>query len=275
MSWLFAPGDRPDRCRKALASPADQVILDLEDGVAPADRKRARQAVLSLVSEGEPKGRRPWVRLNAVQGDLGQEDLKTFWEALSEGHRRFLIPRADRSVFDALQTLADGAEWVFLVETGKALWEIQREGVPRAWRGKACRFSLAALDYQLDMGGSTGPQEEELLLLRTQIALASRAGEWLPPVDAVYPLIDDLEGLKASAGRARRLGFVGKLLIHPKQIEVVHRAFAPSPEERTWAERVLAASGGAGAVRVDGLMVDRPVVDRARQILAQFQGARE
>lgn len=275
VSWLFVPGDRADRCRKALASPADQVILDLEDAVAPAVKERARQQLLVLLAEGAADGRRPWVRINAVQAELGRADLEAFWEAFPQGHRRFLVPKADRAAFAALEPRAAGAEWVFLVETGRALWEIQREGVPEAWRGQACRFSFGALDYQLDMGGMTGPEETELLHPRTQLALASRVGDWLPPIDAVYPSIGDLEGLEASVLRARRLGFVGKLLIHPQQIEVVHRAFAPSDEERAWAERVLAASGEAGAVQVDGMMVDRPVVDRARQILAQAGRRRE
>lgn len=263
-SWLFAPADVPDRCRKAYQSRADQVIWDLEDAVPPDRKDFAREAVLTLLGEVGQGERRPWVRINSLQSGRGEEDLRQLWAALPPERRRFAVPKTDQDVLRELATYRSGAEWLFLVESVDGFLDFLLH--PGIWQGEAVRLSFGALDYQLDLGGQTGPDETELLVPRTILAWASRRRRFLPPIDTVYPQVSDEEGLRRSAERAKRLGFAGKLVVHPRQIDPVHQAFRPSPEERDWAERVLSAAEGRGAALVDGMMVDRPVLDRARTI---------
>jgi citrate lyase subunit beta/citryl-CoA lyase len=129
------------------------------------------------------------------------------------------------------------------------------------------------VDFQLDTGISG--EQEELLYARSRLVLASRVASILPPVDGVTMALDDLARLREDVARARRLGFGGKLCIHPKQVELINQGFAPTEAERAWARRVLEAAEttGAGALRFDGELIDRPVIERAKSILAQAESS--
>jgi citrate lyase subunit beta / citryl-CoA lyase len=131
------------------------------------------------------------------------------------------------------------------------------------------RLAFGSVDFQLDTGISG--DQEELLYARSCLVLASCIAGLLPPVDGVTMALDDLTRLGGDVARTRRLGFRGKLCIHPKQVETINRGFAPTEAERVWARRVLQAAEttGAGAFRLDGELIDRPVIERARSILAQ------
>jgi len=132
------------------------------------------------------------------------------------------------------------------------------------------RLALGNLDLQADLGMVCDIQESELQMARYQIVLASRVAKISPPIDGVTPSTDDIERITSDAQRARRMGFGGKLCIHPKQIPLVKMAFMPTTEEIAWANRVIEAdqSSKGGAVQLDGRMIDRPVVLLARRILA-------
>jgi citrate lyase subunit beta/citryl-CoA lyase len=131
------------------------------------------------------------------------------------------------------------------------------------------RLAFGTLDYALDLGLSGDPRG--LLYPASRIALASRAAGLAPPVAGITAAIDDEAALRADFDQARACGFGAKLCIHPRQIETVHAMLAPTPEQRDWAERVLAAAeSGSGAVQLDGKMVDRPVLLRAQAILDQL-----
>jgi citrate lyase subunit beta/citryl-CoA lyase len=274
-SWLFSPADRPDRCLKALASEADQVIWDLEDAVAPEVKEDARRAVRDLLARTADSPRVPWVRVNGLFTPWGAEDLLSLQDAVSDARARWLVPKADARTVARLEAWrAEGrirGQWLLLVETARGLDDLAR--AERPWlAGEAVRLAFGALDYQADLGAAApGPDETELIVPRHLLTRRSRVFGWPAPVDAVYPAYRDPEGLRAAAERARRFGFAGKMVIHPDQIGPVHAAFSPTPAEREWAERVLAASRAGGAAAVDGAMVDRPVVERARQILAFFE----
>jgi citrate lyase subunit beta/citryl-CoA lyase len=134
------------------------------------------------------------------------------------------------------------------------------------------RIAFGAADYCADLGMSWTAGEAELAAARTQMVGASRAARVAPPVDTVWIRLDDADGLLQSAQQSRALGFQGRLCIHPDQVEVVNRVFTPSPEEIEQARRIVAAyaaagGAGAGAIRVDGLMVDVPVAERAQRTL--------
>ena len=131
------------------------------------------------------------------------------------------------------------------------------------------RLAFGSIDFRLDAG--IDGEAEELLYARSRLVLASRVAGILPPLDGVTAALDDPDRLAEDVDHARRLGFGGKLCIHPKQIEAVNRGFVPSEAEALWARRVLEAAGAAGmeVVRFEGEMIDRPVIERARGILAR------
>jgi citrate lyase subunit beta/citryl-CoA lyase len=134
-------------------------------------------------------------------------------------------------------------------------------------------LAFGAIDFQLDTGISG--DGDELLMARSQLVLVSRVAGLLPPIDGVTMSLDDEQALRADVDRARLLGFGGKLCIHPRQIAAVNAGFSPQPTELAWAQRVMeaAASAQGNAVRLDGKMIDRPVIERARALLASATNA--
>jgi len=182
-----------------------------------------------------------------------------------------VLPKAEevtalRRIAAALAPLAE-ATIVPLVETARGVWRARRlAAAPRVER-----LAFGALDLSLDLGAAPGADERELLLARSQVVLASRVAGAGPPIDGITAQIDDAEALNAAVETARRLGFGGKLAIHPRQVAAINAGFAPAPDEVEWARRVVAAfdADGSGVVRVDGAMIDRPIVERARRILGQ------
>lgn len=277
-SWLFAPGNRPDRCIRALTSGADQVIWDLEDAVGPALKSEARSKVrglLSTVSE-----RRPWVRVNCVTEDLGRTDLEELAAVAGEFTGRWVIPKTDAHTARVLHMLRRQGRLrgalLLLIESAVGLSDLTDPGLRDLWQSLApARLAFGGLDFTEDLGGRA-EGEEIYLVARSQIVITSRVLGWAPPVDTVYPQIDDVPGLELSTRRAQRLGFGGKLLIHPRQVQPVHEIFHPTQDEVAWARKVIeAAAASLGeTVQVAGAMVDLPVLTRARRIL-DLHGAHE
>lgn len=256
-SYLFVPGDRPDRFAKACASGADAVIVDLEDAVAPEQKNAARSALAAWLHPDHPV----IVRINASDTAWFREDRAL---AGRPGVAGIMLPKAER--LEDVETLrAAGATAVLpLIETAVGFDRA------RALAGAAgvARLAFGSIDFQLDLG--IPGDDEALLAFRSGLVLASRLAGIGAPVDGVSTAIDDQAQLAADATRALRLGFGGKLCIHPKQVKGVNAAFRPSDPDVRWATRVLeaAAEAGGAAVAVDGKMVDRPVLLRAQAILA-------
>jgi citrate lyase subunit beta/citryl-CoA lyase len=253
-SFLFVPGDRPERFPKALASGADAVILDLEDGVS-ADRKAlAREAVMCWLSPEHPV----YVRVNGSRSQWFEEDLAVLSRP---GVRGVMLPKAETAA--QIGALPEGVGVVPLLETVAGILNV------RELAGAPCveRLAFGSVDFMLDAG--IQGDGEELLCARSRMVLESRAAMILPPVDGVTTALDDPERILADVDRARRLGFGGKLCIHPRQVDPVNKGFAPSEREIAWARKVLEAArtAGAGAIRLDGELVDRPVVERAKAVL--------
>ncbi len=257
-SYLFVPGDRPERFDKACASGADVVIVDLEDAVAP-DRKAAARAALSAwLHPDHPV----LVRINAADTAWFREDSEL---AGRPGVAGIMLPKAERR--DDIEALrAAGAASVLpLIETAIGFDQARTlAGTPGVER-----LAFGSIDFQLDLGISG--EDDALLAFRSGLVLASRLAGVAAPVDGVCTAIDDAAQLAAETARARRFGFGGKLCIHPRQVLGVNAAFSPSEADVRWATRVLeAAAGAAGAaVAVDGKMVDRPVLLRAEAILRE------
>lgn len=255
-SYLFVPGDRPERFAKAWDSDADAVILDLEDAVAPQDKDAARAAVAGWLSAERPV----WVRINAGDTAAFEGDLQLIGRP---GLAGLMVPKAE-ALAPALLAAATAADCplLALVETARGIALAQE--IART-RGVA-RLAFGSIDFQADLGIES---EEGLLPFRSMLVLASRLAGLPPPVDGVCTALDDAAVLDADSRRSRALGFGGRLCIHPKQVGTVHAAWAPTQAEQAWARRVVEAmdASGGSAVRVDGRMVDQPVLIRARQWL--------
>ncbi len=267
-TWLYAPLDHPDRCLRALTSDADQVIWDLEDAVDESSKESARETLTSLL--GTSLSRTPWVRINGLDTPWGLKDLQSV-AAFGSKAPRWVVPKASRKTVQTLQSVGIGGQWLLIIETAEGLLDILN-GPVQAWDipGEV-RLAFGSLDYRNDIGAQETSDESELLMPRSLIVLASRRWRWEPPIDAVIPSIHDTEALRDSASRGRSLGFGGKMIIHPRQILPVHQVYEPTAQEIAWAQEVISASQSHGTVQVEGAMVDRPVVARARQILADAQ----
>lgn len=255
-SYLFVPGSRPDRFAKALGAGAGAVIVDLEDAVAPSDKDTARAALAAWLSPERPV----FVRVNAVDTPWFAADCAL---AAHPGVGAVLLPKAEGPEPILALTAKRRLPVYPMIETAAGLDRIGRiagtEGVSRLMFG--------SIDFQADLGMRA--EEDELAPFRLQLVLASRLAGIGAPVDGVSTAIDDADALRCDALRARRLGYSGKLCIHPRQVEPVNSAFAPGASEVAWARKVVEAIEGSGgaAVAVDGKMVDRPVEIRARAIL--------
>ncbi len=259
-SYLFVPGDRPERFAKALASGADAVIVDLEDGVKPDRKALAREAIAGFLSAERPV----CVRVNGSRTEWFEADLAV---AARAGVAAVMLPKSETpaQVAAVARALAPGTGVIALVETVRGILDARTLAAAPG----VARLAFGSVDFQLDAG--IQGEGEELLYARSRLVLASRAAGILPPVDGVTTDLDNPERIAADVDRARRLGFGGKLCIHPKQVEPVNTGFAPSAREVAWARKVVEAAGaaGAGAIRLDGELVDRPVVERANAILRQ------
>ena len=258
-SLLFVPGHRADRFDKALAAGASAVIIDLEDAVAPADKDAARAALAGWLRPEHAV----IVRINSADTPWFAADLALCG---APGVAGVMCPKAERPETLA-QLAAAGARGLLpLVESAAGIANL--DALARAhgvWR-----LAFGSIDLQVDLGLKDAT-EDELLPLRLQLVLASRLAGIGAPVDGVSTAIDDADRLAQDVARARRLGFGGKLCIHPKQVALVNAGMAPSAAELAWAQRVTDASAAAGgaAVAVDGKMVDKPVLLRAAAILGE------
>jgi citrate lyase subunit beta/citryl-CoA lyase len=262
-SYLFVPGDRPERFAKALATAADAVVLDLEDAVAPAAKESAREAVSSCFAESA-QAERLVVRINDESTPWFEDDLALLRDRRA---RAVMLPKAERAeTVTRVRAACPDIAVLPLVETARGVLAAEE----LAHAPGVQRLVFGTIDYALDMG-LEGELAATLGLdaAAARLALASRAAGIASPVAGVTVSIDDEAALVADFARARALGFGAKLCIHPKQIAMMHSALAPTAQELVWARRVLAAADDAGgaAVQLDGRMVDKPVIERARRLV--------
>ncbi len=259
---LFVPGSRPERIAKALASGADAVVVDFEDAVEEPLKAAARDDLGRFLA-ANPEAN-VLVRVNASGHSQHAADL-AFCRA-QPGVSGVLLPKAENAVQVAAVAASGKPVWP-IIETARGLLALGEIAAAPGVR----RLSFGALDLGLDLGLRQGTPAAESALdqVRFALLLHSRANGLEAPLDSVFPAIDDTDGLRQFIGRARDLGFGGALCIHPRQVPVIHQALAPAAEELDWAERVVdAARDGLAAFQLDGQMVDAPVIERARRLLA-------
>jgi len=265
-NFLFVPGTRPDRFLKALNSGAGGVIIDLEDAVGIEDKEKARGLVRQAWADfSDPQKKQLVIRINAPSTQFYGADL-----ALAEEINApcLLIPKSEsRDQINGAAQILPTTAIIPMIETALGLDCLKEIANAQ----QVLRLALGNLDLQADLGMVCDEQESELLTARFQLVFQSRVAEIAPPIDGVTPSTTDENRISADAVRAKRMGFGGKLCIHPNQISLVRKAFEPSAAEIDWAQRVVQADQDShgGAVKLDGRMIDRPVVLLAQRTLSQ------
>lgn len=268
-TFLFVPASRPDRYGKALASAADAVVFDLEDAVAAADKDDARRALIEAWAQLSAVGKGVMIRISSPDSSEGQKDLQML--AQLQSTPGIMVAKAESGdTLRQVRAACSDAPLIPLVESARgyqALADIAgAEGV--------VRLAVGHIDFMAETGIQCSENQIELLPLRFAVTMQSALHRLAGPVDGVTVEINDAGKVRADALMARRMGFRGKLCIHPRQVAEVRAVFTPSEEEVDWARRVIEGnerSGGA-AFQLDGQMVDMPVVIQAQRILEYARG---
>jgi citrate lyase subunit beta/citryl-CoA lyase len=285
-SMLFAPGDSRKKMDKAAASPADAVIFDLEDSVAPAAKPAARAAVAAyLKAHGDRSRQTLWVRINPLGTAEALPDLAAVVAGAPEG---IILPKCNGAeditllghYLDALEVqagVAPGHVRIIPVatETARAFFTL---GSYVQTGPRLAGLTWGAEDIATAIRAVTNTDETGALALTYQMArsfcLVGAHAAKVAALDTAYLDFRNIEALRAHAVARRREGFSGMLAIHPDQVPVINAAFSPSPEDIADAQRIVAAFAadpGKGAVGLDGKMIDLPHLRQARQLLALAQ----
>ncbi|MFL9919059.1 CoA ester lyase [Paraburkholderia fungorum] len=264
-SYLFVPADRPERFAKALATAAHQVVIDLEDALMPEVKAHSREKLATWLRTelADADRSRVVVRVNAFGTPWHADDVLMVH---ASPVRNVMVPKAEEpgQLGDIGTRCGDGVALTALVETVAGLVNMRKIAGERA----VARLAFGSFDYCVDAG--IDGFGRELDYVRSRFVVESRYAGLPPPIDGVTLAIDDAAVIAEDVALGRRFGFGGKLCIHPKQVDAVNRGFAPSDDDRAWAARVLAAvaANPHGAIAVDGKLVDKPIIDRARRIEA-------
>ncbi len=288
-TFLFAPGNHARRVEKAFTLGADAVILDLEDAVAVSEKETARKPVAAALAR--PRKCRGYVRVNAIGTPFCFRDLT---EVVGKGVDGIVLPKAESAAdlhaidwllanLERERGLAIGSIGLMpIIETAGGISRIDRilqsrNLKPYAATWRVSRVAFGAGDYSHDLGLAPTHDEPELIHARARLVLASRSAGLESPVDSPWFHFKDADGFLRAVERSRRMGFQGRLCIHPDQVPVANEGYAPTVEEIARAERIVAAfreaeAKGAAAIQVDGQMVDYPIVHQAQRLLRAVKG---
>jgi len=274
-SLLFVPGDRPERMEKALTLGADALILDLEDSVAPANKGAAREHVADFLDRTERGGPKLFVRLNPLDSDFFVDDLVGVLGSKPDG---LVLPKAEGAA--SVRRLADRSGVPILPIATETPAAVFRMGEYAEVAEDLCGLTWGAEDLPAAIGAAASRDAEGAYLPPYQmvraLTLFGAAAAGVNPIETVYPNIKDLDGLKRVAEAAARDGFTGMMAIHPAQVPVINAAFTPSPDQVAHARAIVAAFNaepGAGALQLDGKMIDAPHLKQARRILERAEEA--
>jgi citrate lyase beta subunit len=261
-SILFAPGNDAHKLRSALESSAHAVVADLEDAVAPRQKAVSREVVARTYADDA--GPLRLIRVNGVDTVWFASDLQLVVDLAPDA---LVLPKATPDAVEALGP--QGPPVVAIVESAQGL----RFAYEIASKPRVVALLLGAVDLGVELGLEPRADGAEILYARSKVVVDSAAAGIRAPFDIVHLATRDSEGLEAECSLARSLGFRGKACIHPAQVPVVNRMFAPSEEDVAWAQRVIKSfeNAGEGVFSLDGSMVDLPVVERARRILIEAE----
>lgn len=261
-SYLFCPGDRPERFAKALGSGADRVVIDLEDAVLPDSKARSRDGVVDWLAAGQPHA--VMVRVNGAETPWFADDLRAVADL--PGLAGVMLPKAEtRDALTLLRSrLSESRLLVALIESLRGVADLRSLASTAGLQ----RLAFGSFDFAVEAGiRGQGP---ELDYVRSQLVFESALAGLGPPIDGVTIDLHREDLLAEDVARGRRFGLGAKLCIHPSQVATVNAGFSPSQAEIDWARRVVVAcEAGLGAVTVDGKLVDRPIRLQAEAVLDQ------
>ncbi|SFL14680.1 citrate lyase subunit beta / citryl-CoA lyase [Halogranum rubrum] len=277
-SVMFSPGDRPDLMRKAPSTGADTVVFDLEDAVAPARKEEARDAVHEVLSDPEfDPDAEVCVRVN-----MGQAAAADFDVILDDNLRldAVMVPKVsglDDVVRVEERTTQAGFDLPVLALVESAAGVLNASSIATASATDALVFG--AEDLAADIGATRTDEGTEVLYAREHVVLAASAAG-VDAIDTVYTDFEDSDGLRDETEFALTLGYDGKMAIHPTQVDVINEAFTPDAERIEWARAVLdardeAESAGRGVFRVEGEMIDAPLITQAERVRERARAADE
>lgn len=262
-SVLFSPGDQPSKLDHAANSDADMIVFDLEDGVAPDRKHVARKTVVDALPVETTS--EVCVRLNPVGSGAGA-DLTALAGTTPDS---LMVPKvsAPEEIVTVGQLCVEyelDCPTVALIETAAGVLSAAEIAAVDRTDG----LIFGAEDLAADIGATRTEEGQEVAYARQQVVLAARA-HGVDAIDTHYPAIDDEAGLRAETEGARRLGYDGKMAMHPRQVAIINEAFRPDDEELTWARRILEAvdQQGRGVIEVDGEMVDSPQIRQAERLV--------
>ncbi len=276
---LFSPANDPKKAAKAMISGADAVTLDLEDAVAYSQKEAARDLLKEILRLPPPV--KLFVRVNSAGSRYILDDLEEVVGLPVDG---LMVAKAE-SAGDM-----EKIDWLLrLLEEKKGLPPGKMRLIPfiespggiirapeiASSTPRVAALAFGGVDFSQEIGLRYPAESEGLLFARSQLVLASRCAGIDPPLDTVFPDIKNVEKLESEAELARKLGFQGKLVVHPAQVEPVNRVFTPGREEIDYARKVVAAfeeaeKSGVAVIQVDGKMVEYPIVRRSKEILKLY-----
>ena len=267
-SLLFVPAIRPDRYPKALATGADAVCIDLEDGVAFGSKDEARASALALFADRVPTRAEVSLRINDPKTALGQRDL----EAVRQSGIRpdaLMLPKCEgpdevREVRNTLNNASQTLPLIVMAETARGVAAV--DAIATATPDITAVF-FGAIDYAADVGCAV--EWDAVLFARSRVVLAA-AVAGASAIDSPFMDVPALDTLADECRRTQGLGFVGKAAIHPSQVAVIQRAFSPADAEVEWAREIIDAyeRNKGGVLLVDGKLIERPVIAAAKRTLA-------
>lgn len=280
---LFMPGDSLRKIEKAIGLGVDSIVMDLEDGVAFSQKAAARRIVVQALQTLDFGRSERLVRMNPMGSELAEDDLRSTIVGRPDG---YVLPKAEfaeqiEAVDEFLRLEEQARGWpagqiklLPIVETALGVMAV-REIALASPRVDALLFG--AEDLAGDMGAQRTPTGWEVFYARSAVVMAAKAYR-VQAIDQVFFDLNDLAGFEAECRAGRQMAYDGKMVIHPRQVEIAQRIFAPSEEEIQAARRIIQAhdeaqAAGLGAFALDGRMVDRPVVRMAEQVVRKARAA--
>ncbi len=273
-SWLFVPGNQLKHINKAQTLNADALIYDLEDAVADDQKDNARQLVISTLKNSHKKN---IVRINALDTPYFLDDVQQLLASYSPTLSGLMLPKASSprhvhileyllNQYEKQYSVSQPLSIIPIIECAQGLHHCHAIASASA---RIERLAFGAVDYALDTNIHYIDYLNALLYARSTLINTSRATGCAPPLDSVYVNFNDAEGLQKEVRYAQQLGFEGKLVIHPNQIDIVNQGFMPSEKAISFAQAVVAKAQESGltAFQLNGQMVDVPVIKRAKSIL--------
>ncbi|MCM3690892.1 HpcH/HpaI aldolase/citrate lyase family protein [Neobacillus niacini] len=265
--YLFAPGNSEKKIHKALNLHTDAVIIDLEDSVTSNEKEMARNLVYSLLKTDVTFRSKIYVRINSIKTQWFFEDLNMVNELKRVDG--IMIPKSEdkTSISLAAELLNKNVEIIPLIESAAGVMNIR---TILSSDQAVDRVAFGSVDFALDIGVDWSVEGTERAYAMSKLVLASRAAGVNPPIDAVFPIIDDRESFIKDTQKGKQTGFNGKMVIHPKQIDWVKEVYTPSKKQLEWSRKVIdvfESSAHSGAIDLEGKLIDRPVYLLAKRLI--------